>query len=673
MKKEVIGSQSKMPDGIRILKKHFPQCFDRGGNFNLEKFARLIGRERVSFSKESYGIDWLGKSYARVLITEPTRTLLREDKEWNSREENKNSKNLLIKGDNLEVLKHLVNAYYEKVKVIYIDPPYNTGNDGFIYQDDRKFTPEELSQLAGIDLEKAKRILDFVNSKSNSHSAWLTFMYPRLYIARYLLKEDGVIFVSIDDNEVAQLRLLMDEVFGEENFMALLTRRAMHTVRNSSKDFNKNADYILVYAKDRDYLTGDKSRYIREAVDKSHNYPFKDEKGFYKLDPLHARNYYTPYEYTFKNGIKWEAPEGSYPRYSIETLKKFEEEGRIVFEGKEPKVKRYLHEVREGQSPDVILSPEKVGFNKDGTRRLRECLGRDKVFPQPKPVELIKYLISLLRDKDMIILDFFAGSGTTGDAVMQLNAEDGGNRRYILVQLPEPINPKKNKVAYDFVKDELGEEEPTIFHITKERLVRAKDRIKRDKEEEIEKVSKIIEEIQAKKKLTKKYREKLQKLQDKLTELERQLERIRELDLGFKVFETIDMPEDMLMRAERLTKDLFPQDTYDDSLVEALLTTWKVYDGIPLEEELREESIGNYTIHYNENTLYLMHRGFTTDILVKLLEKIDQDKNFNPTKIVVNGHVFDSKSQREIDEAIKNFSNKKSLHIDVVVRYQYGA
>ena len=200
---------------LEILKKHFPHCFDKNAKFDFEKFKKQLSESEINFSTESYGLDWLGKSYARLLASDPATTLLKADETHNSKPENVNSENLLIKGDNLEVLKHLVGAYYEKIKMIYIDPPYNTGTDGFVYQDDRKFTVKQLQELAGIDEEKAKRILDFTQSKSNSHSAWLTFMYPRLYIAKQLLREDGVIFVSIDDNEVAQLRLLMDEVLGK--------------------------------------------------------------------------------------------------------------------------------------------------------------------------------------------------------------------------------------------------------------------------------------------------------------------------------------------------------------------------------------------------------------------------------------------------------------------------
>ena len=184
-----ITSNSKQ---LELLKRHFPNCFDREGNFISHKMQEIVGESGLDISRESYSLNWLGKSYARLLANENPRTLLREDKEHNSKEANQNSENLLIKGDNLEVLKHLTHAYSESIKMIYIDPPYNTGGDGFVYNDDRKFTVDELSRLAGIDRDESKRILEFTASKANSHSAWLTFMYPRLYVARELLREDGV-------------------------------------------------------------------------------------------------------------------------------------------------------------------------------------------------------------------------------------------------------------------------------------------------------------------------------------------------------------------------------------------------------------------------------------------------------------------------------------------------
>ena len=249
MDKQLKTKNIKIPNSTEFLKKHFSHCFDKNSNFDFDKFkTELSQNEDLDFSKESYGMDWLGKSYARLLANDETTTLLKEDEKFNQKEENKNSTNILIKGDNLEILKHLSNAYYEKVKMIYIDPPYNTGSDGFVYQDDRKFTTEELSKLAGIDKDKAKRILDFTQSKSNSHSAWLTFMYPRLYIAKQLLKDDGVIFISIDDNEVARLRLLMDEIFGEENFVAEIIWNSKYTTSNDAKYLSNQHETILFYS-----------------------------------------------------------------------------------------------------------------------------------------------------------------------------------------------------------------------------------------------------------------------------------------------------------------------------------------------------------------------------------------------------------------------------------------
>src|SRR5690554_2263562 len=242
-----ITSNIKVPNNnTEILKKHFGHCFDKNGNFDIEKFKQELSENEIDFYKESYGLDWLGKSYARVLASDPTTTLLKEDEEFNAREENKDSENLLIKGDNLEVLKHLSNCYYEQINMIYVDPPYKTGKDEFFYQDDRKFTIEDLKKLAGVNEEKASRILEFTQSKSNSHSAWLTFMYPRLYVAKQLLKEDGIIFISIDDNEVSQLRLIMDEIFGEENFVGKIIWK--NVTDNNPSNIATEHEYVICYS-----------------------------------------------------------------------------------------------------------------------------------------------------------------------------------------------------------------------------------------------------------------------------------------------------------------------------------------------------------------------------------------------------------------------------------------
>lgn len=244
---ETVNSQQ-----LANLKKNFPSCFDKNGAFLPNKLAELVGTE-TEVSQEFYELNWLGRSYAKYLRNAPPEMLMTEDTEHNAEPFNQDSQNLLIQGDNLEVLKHLKNAYAEQVKIIYIDPPYNTGSDGFVYQDDRKFTPQQLSELANVPIEEAERILAFTAKGSNSHSAWLTFMYPRLYVARELLKDDGVIFISIDDNEQAQLKLLCDEVFGEQNFIKDLIVNTSEGGGNAKYVVNGH-EVLLVYAKDIEHF-----------------------------------------------------------------------------------------------------------------------------------------------------------------------------------------------------------------------------------------------------------------------------------------------------------------------------------------------------------------------------------------------------------------------------------
>ncbi|GAB4218686.1 MAG: site-specific DNA-methyltransferase [Candidatus Microgenomates bacterium] len=683
--KQVITPNIKISNkNLEKLKKNFPQCFDKNDNFDIEKFKKELSKSKIDFSKESYGIDWLGKNYARLLATDEATTLLKEDEEWNQKEENKNSQNLLIKGDNLEVLKHLFNAYYEQIKMIYIDPPYNTGSDGFVYQDDRKFTVEELSKLAGIDEEKAKRILEFTQSKSNSHSAWLTFMYPRLYIARQLLRDDGVIFVSIDDNEVAQLKILMDEIFGEENFVDVIVRKTKSYDRDkSSKELQKIYDYLLIYSKNISFL---KLKQIIKGVKK---FTFSDEIGNYKLNPL---------QNTGPHGYRDQRPNTYYPIYvsklgeisleknnenDIEILpqkignkdgtwswskeKLLKEKHRVVIKDNKLFIKIYENKNADNNKYVSEQNLQLDFLNLQGTSRLT-YLGLRDLFNNPKPVELIKWIINLSCDRNSLIIDFFAGSGTTGDAVMQLNAEDGGNRKYILVQLPEPIDEKKNKTAYDFVKNDLGVDEPTIFEICKERLVKAAKKIKEETiNKKIEEKQKEIKELQNK--------FDFEENKEKITELEKEIEQLKNQDLGFKIFETISLSEgvweDYLFRAEEFdprTK-LFDEAKLSNEDIKTLLTTWKTYDGISLTQPLKKINLDGYTGYYSNTKLYLMDKGFETKNLKKLLEEIDANPNFNPATIIVFGYNFESKVLREISENVKNYANKKQVDIDFLIRY----
>jgi len=682
-KEQKITTEIKVPNkDLETLKIHFPHCFDKDGNFQLEKFKNNLTEKEINFSAESYGLDWLGKSYARLLASDPATTLLKADETHNTLPENANSENLLIKGDNLEVLKHLANAYYEQVKMIYIDPPYNTGSDGFTYQDDRKFTVKELQNLIGVDAEKAKRILDFTQSKSNSHSAWLTFMYPRLYIAKQLLKNDGVIFVSIDESEVAQLQLLLDEVFGEENFVALAPRKtgAGSAATRSESELRKLNDYVFIYQKNN-LIFNKKNMGEKE-------FPLSDENGDYLLGQFQAsgsdatrsarKNMYYPIYVleddtlttikpeTFKEEILPNKVKGEDGRW-LWTPEKFEKDKSLIhYDGTKLQRKIYF----DPEKDNTIYQAEKAWLdqftNASGTKRFNELFEPHKgIFSNPKPVELIKHLINLINvneDESVIILDFFGGSGTTGDAVMQINSEEYKNLKFILVQIPEPIDPKKNKVSFDFVKDEL-KAEPIIFEITKERLKRVAQNLRKANQSRVS--AKEIEKENLEGTLDLEFKD------EKIKQLNFEISTLKNQDLGFKIFETTPIWEDYNFEAEQFdsSQTLFDAGKLTEDDIKALLTTWKTYDGITLTQELESVDLSGYTAYYGNGRLYLMNKGFTTDSLKSLLEKIDTDKHFEPKSIIAFGYHLESKSLREISENVKTYNNKKKSDIDFITRY----
>jgi len=677
-KEQKITNDIKVPNkDLEALRINFPHCFDKDGNFQLEKFKNNLTEKEINFSTESYGLDWLGKSYARLLASDPATTLLKADETHNSKPENANSENLLIKGDNLEVLKHLANAYYEQVKMIYIDPPYNTGSDGFVYNDDRKFTAKELQNLIGVDAEKAKRILDFTQSKSNSHSAWLTFMYPRLYIAKQLLNDEGVIFVSIDDSEITQLRMLLDEVFGEENFVAELPTIMNLKGNNDEFGFAGTHEYTVVYSKNKNNALLNQFNVNDDDLEDW----TEDEVGFYKQGanlkstgtnaPREKRpNLYYPI-FIDSNDTVYVSDDDTPPKEFIGeliTLFPITNEQEMSWRWSKDKVKNEPNNIivsRNGnigiykkQRPtlgDLPSKKPKTIFYKpeyssgNGTAQIKNLLG-DKYFSNPKPAELIKDLITVGSNSDDLILDFFAGSGTTADSIFQLNVENFGKRNFILVQLPELIDAKKDKSAYDFVKNEL-KAEPTIFEITKERLLRAAKKINTELDSKIEKLKK--------------------ELQTEETKLEiKNLEKLKTQN-GFKIFETTPIWEDYNFEAEQFdsSQTLFDAGKLTEEDLKALLVTWKTYDGIALTQDLESIDLSGYTAYYSNSKLYLMHKGFSTDNLKSLLEKIDTDKKFNPTSIICFGYHFESKNLRELSENVKSYANKKNIDIDFITRY----
>ena len=284
MIKDILDKNKAVKPGsneLEILKEHFPSCFDKDGSFDIVRFQEYL-KDKVDVKDEGYELRFLGKNYARMLASLDTTTVIVPDETHNSLPENKDSKNIYISGDNLDALKHLLKSYAGQIKCIYIDPPYNTGSDGFVYNDNFNFTPEELSVKLSISIEKAQRILDLTRRGSASHSAWLMFMLPRLLLARDILSKDGVIFISIDDNEQGNLKLLCDDVFGEENFIGNIVRATGQTTGQDSGGLGSSFDYILVYSRIGDYELNGLELSEKDKL----RFQGQDDNGFYAYDQL---------------------------------------------------------------------------------------------------------------------------------------------------------------------------------------------------------------------------------------------------------------------------------------------------------------------------------------------------------------------------------------------------
>jgi adenine-specific DNA-methyltransferase len=504
----VIGEEAKENKLLAFLKEHYPSVI-KDNEINLQELKAIAGLP-IDEKVNGYGLNFVGRNFARAKYAQKTEKELRLNTTLSKNIDT--TQNLVLKGDNLDCLKILKNYYSGKIKCIYIDPPYNTDSDEFVYPD--KFDKEELEVLGLANLsEDDIARMEFSFKTKKSHNGWLSFMYPRLLLARDLLSKDGVIFISIDDNEQANLKLLCDEIFGEENFVADFIWQKNFAPKNDNKYISISNEYILHYAKN-------KENYQRNLLDreKKHNKDYKnpdnDPRGLWTSGSLLATTFSQNgvFEIVAPNGKKHIPPEGRCWRFSLEKINQLISENRIWF-GSDgngiPRIKRFLNEMPDGVVPQNWLDYKLVGSGQDGTQELKKIFDNSLVFDFPKPSKLIKHFLKIGSNSNSIVLDFFAGSGTTGHAVMQLNAEDGGNRKFILVQIDEPI--KEDKPAYKFcIENNLP---PVISSITIERLKRAGEKIKKEIEEENKKGG-IFEEN--KKQVP---------------------------DIGFKVFDTVDAPK----------------------------------------------------------------------------------------------------------------------------------
>lgn len=463
-------SMNIVQDNIEKLKQIFPEVFSEN-KIDFKTLQQLLGKE-IDAEQERYSFNWHGKSNARRIAQEQsTGTLLpsKEDsKNWD------NTDNLYIEGDNLEVLKLLQKSYHNKVKMIYIDPPYNTGKD-FVYPDNFKDNLKNYLEITGQTGEEGQKLSTNSDSNGRYHSDWLNMMYPRLKLARNLLTDDGVIFISIDDNEQSNLKKICDEIFGEENFVANVIWERAYSPVNLKKHFSENHDYILVYVKDTNKANCNGLKRNEEGISRYKN-PDNDNRGVWKSSDLSVGPIIQDkiYEIETPSGRRVMPPSGYCWRLTKERFEEFVQDNRIWFgeDGNNvPSIKRFLSEVKNTVTPMTIWKYNDVGHSQDAKQKLKELFNNKAYFDYPKPVDLIKRMLELYGDSNSIMLDFFSGSSTTAHATMQLNAEDGGNRKYIMVQLPEPTDEKSEayKAGYK-----------NICEIGKERIRIAGDKIKAD-------------------------------------------------------------------------------------------------------------------------------------------------------------------------------------------------
>lgn len=677
------GTISANDREINILKEHFPSCFSKDGSFDLERFKEYIG-DKVDVKSEGYELKFLGKNYARLLVSLNTTTVIKPDETHNEKLENRDSENIYITGDNLDGLKHLLKSYAGKIKCIYIDPPYNTGSDGFIYSDRFEFTIDDLMTRLNISESQAQRTLDLAKRGAASHSAWLMFMYPRLQLARDLLADDGVIFISIDNHEQANLKLLCDDIFYEENFVDCITWNT-RIPKNDNKGIGNIHQYVLVYVRNNDVdrqflMSKDGLEDVYELLNKLKDLQTPIPEAEEELKRLYRRKDYDrgitlynalsdDYRAWGKINMSWPNSDTFGPTYDIlhpvtnkptkkpdrgwrwnkETLDSRLDYknlirrhdgsyvcGDIWFandENTQPSSITFLDEV------ENMLLRSVISLKSDGGIELERLFNEKSMFSNPKPTSLISMLIESLNDKDGIYLDFFSGSATTAHSVMLLNEKDGGNRKYILIQLPEDLDSPSTKLDS---KEKKRLEKVTAFldsvnrphtldQIGIERIIRAAEKIREDNPNTI-------------------------------------------VDLGFKHF-LLEEPtgkqlDDIIGFDCRLNQFVVSNNLVEEFGTATVLTTWLVRDGYGFSPDVRLIEFGAYTGYYIDKHLYLLDKGLDHAVIEAIVEAFDTDPAFNPENVVLFGYSFTWTQMESLETNLKRLkATEKNLRINFDVRY----
>ena len=654
MIKQIIENNTEVKPNskkLEALREYFAGCFTTEGAFDIERFKDMM-KDEVNISNEGYSLDFLGKDYANLIASIDTTTVIEPDLEHNAKPENKDSENVYISGDNLDALKHLLKSYAGDVKCIYIDPPYNTGSDGFVYNDNFRFTPEELEKKLSIDEDEAKRILDLTSRGSSTHSAWLMFMSPRLQLARQFLSKNGVVFISIDENEQANLKLLCDYVFGEDNFLGTIVWN--NATDNNPTNIAIEHEYILCYARNKESLESEwksnisdikellirigndfTSKYEGEELQKVwkkwyrenkkqlgpfDDYKFIDEGGVY----TGSRSVHNPgkegYRYDIIHPITKKPctqPLMGY-RFPETSMQKLINEGRILFgddESKLVEIKLYASEYQDKFS-SVYEYDSRAGANE-----LKKLFPEAKqIFKNPKPIDVVEHILSYIDTEDLYIMDFFGGSSTTAHAIMQLNQKQKTKLRYIMVQIQEKID--EDKEAY-----KLGYR--TIDEIGCERIKRAAAKIKTEYPEFTG-------------------------------------------DLGFKHYTLRDVPENVLDKIIQFDPNAsgFANNMLEMFGRDTVLETWKVHDGYGMNAKIEEVALADYTAYQCSDHLYLTDESMSDEAITALVDKYGDQSDWGPHYVVLFGYSFNF----GVTDALKKNlpllnEGEKQIKINIDIRY----
>ena len=685
MIKDIIDANNNVTVGakeIEILKEHFPACF-RNGSFDIERLKEYL-KDKIHVTEEGYELRFLGKNYARLLASLDTTTVIVPDAEHNNLPENKDSKNIYISRDNLDALKHLLKSYAGSIKCIYIDPPYNTGSDDFVYTDSFNFTVEELASKLSISEKQASRVLDLTRRGSATHSAWLMFMLPRLLLARDLLSKDGVIFISIDDNEQSNLKLLCDDIFGEENLIAQIIIQA-NKRGQTYKQLAKTHEYLLLYVKSEDSVINELKKEISGDLKKD-NIGEYSERELRNRNPKYGRfnrpnlfypiyvnpnivdeNGYSPVsstrslEYSIKI-LPYNSEGGeSCWRWGIRKLEQNNDSesmnSNIVARKKasgdygiyekyrkgtfKAKTIWFDAEILDDEDDDDVLDEltwDETGvITEQGTSELGK-LGMANTFDFPKPTYLVKKILSIGSNCNSLCLDFFSGSGTLADAIMQLNAESNESERtYIAVQLPSNLDLRIKNAAVS----ERPKIQKTIDFLEQNKYPHTLDYIG------YERIKRVANKI----------REKYPLFHG---------------DLGFKHFTLQEPTNQSIEKMEQFDPhSIFGDKTLVDEFgVPTILTTWLVRDGYGLTPNVKTLNIEGYELYYMDKHLYIINPNLSNEVVASLLDRYQSDAGFNPQNIVIYGYALSWGELQGLKDSLRVIRDgEKNMRINFDIRY----